>query len=174
MVYIKRIDIRGFKTFHRKVSLKLDRGLTIITGPNGSGKSNIIDAVKFALGELSPKELRGSSFEDVISNLGEGEGLKSAYVAIQFDNADRRIAVDSDYVTISRQYVRAGEGVYRLNGKRVSRRQINDALSASGINVSGVNIIPQGTVTRLAEVTAEERRKIIEDMTGIGVFDEKK
>ncbi|MEM2964454.1 MAG: chromosome segregation protein SMC [Candidatus Bathyarchaeia archaeon] len=174
MVYIKRIDIRGFKTFHRKVSLKLDRGLTIITGPNGSGKSNIIDAVKFALGELSPKELRGSSFEDVISNLGEGEGLKSAYVAIQFDNADRRIAVDSDYVTISRQYVRGGEGVYRLNGKRVSRRQINDALSASGINVSGVNIIPQGTVTRLAEVTAEERRKIIEDMTGIGVFDEKK
>lgn len=174
MVYIKRIDVKGFKTFHRKVSLNLDKGLTIITGPNGSGKSNLIDAVKFALGELSPKELRGSTFEDVISSTGEGEGLKSAYVAIQFDNADRRIPVDSDYVTISRQYVRGGEGVYRLNGKRVSRRQINDALSSSGINVSGVNIIPQGAVTRLAEVTAEERRKIIENMTGIGVFDEKK
>jgi len=174
LVHIRRIDVKGFKTFNKKVSLNLDKGLTVITGPNGSGKSNIMDAIKFSLGELSPKELRGSSFEDVISKIGKDQDLKSAYVAIQFDNTDRRIPIDSDYVTVSRQYVKGGEGVYRLNGKRVSRRQINDALSSTGLNISGINIIPQGAVTRLAEITPEERRKIIEDMVGIGVFDDKK
>ncbi|MEM4246002.1 MAG: chromosome segregation protein SMC [Candidatus Bathyarchaeia archaeon] len=173
-MYIRRIDLKGFKTFNHKVSLNLDRGLTVITGPNGSGKSNIMDAIKFALGELSPKMMRGSSLEDVISKTSPASPAKSAYVAIQFDNADRRIPIDSDTVTVSRQFAKGGEGIYRVNGKRVSRKQVNDMLSSAGISVSGLNIVPQHTITRLAEVTSEERRKILEDMIGIGVYDSKK
>lgn len=174
MVYIKRIDIRGFKTFRRRVSIDLEPGLTVITGPNGSGKSNVMDAVKFALGELSPKELRGGAFEDLISKSSPQDSARSAYVALRFENRDRRIPIDSDYVTISREFVKGGEGIYRINGKRVSRRQVNEALSSAGLTLSNLNIVPQHTVTRLADTTPEERRKIIENMIGIGVYDSKK
>ena len=174
MVYIRRIDLRGFKTFGKKVSLTLDRGLTVVTGPNGSGKSNVIDSVKFALGELSAKELRGGTITDLIHRGSPHATTKSAYVAIQFDNADRRLPVDADLVTISREFRRGGEGVYRLNGRRVSRKQLTDILSSADIQVSGHNIVQQHAITRLAEVTHEERRKIIEDMIGIAVYDSKK
>lgn len=174
MVYIRRIDLRGFKTFGKKVSLNLDRGLTVVTGPNGSGKSNVIDSIKFALGELSAKELRGGTITDLIHRGSPHATAKSAYVGIQFDNADRRIPVDADLVTISREFRRGGEGIYRLNGRRVSRKQLTDILSSADIQVSGHNIVQQHAITRLAEVTHEERRKIIEDMIGIAVYDSKK
>lgn len=174
MVYIRRIDLRGFKTFGKKVSLNLDRGLTVVTGPNGSGKSNVVDSIKFALGELSAKELRGGTITDLIHRGSPHATAKSAYVGIQFDNADRRIPVDADLVTISREFRRGGEGIYRLNGRRVSRKQLTDILSSADIQVSGHNIVQQHAITRLAEVTHEERRKIIEDMIGIAVYDSKK
>ena len=141
MVYIRRIDLRGFKTFGKKVSLTLDRGLTVVTGPNGSGKSNVIDSVKFALGELSAKELRGGTITDLIHRGSPHVTTRSAYVAIQFDNADRRIPVDVDAVTISREFRKDGEGIYRLNGRRVSRKQLTDILSSADIQVSGHNIV---------------------------------
>ena len=174
LVYIRRIDLRGFKTFGKKVSLTLDRGLTVVTGPNGSGKSNVIDSVKFALGELSAKELRGGTITDLIHRGSPHATARSAYVAVQFDNADRRIPVDADAVTISREFRKDGEGIYRLNGRRVSRKQLTDILSSADIQVSGHNIVQQHAITRLAEVTLEERRKIIEDMIGIAVYDSKK
>ncbi len=174
MVYIKRIDLRGFKTFGKKATVHLNRGLTIITGPNGSGKSNILDAVKFALGELSPKELRGETIGDLIHKGAMAASSHSAWVAVQFDNDDRRIPVDAEAVTISREFRRGGEGIYRMNGRRVSRKQLTDILSSADIQVSSYNIVPQHSITRLAEVTAEERRNIIEDMIGIAVYDTKK
>lgn len=174
MVYIKRIDLRGFKTFGKKTTIHLDRGLTIITGPNGSGKSNILDSVKFALGELSPKELRGETIGDLIHKSSQSVSPRSAWVAVQFDNHDRRIPIDAEAVTISREFRRGGEGIYRLNGKRISRKQLTDIFSSADIQVSSYNIVPQHAITRLAEVTAEERRKIIEDMIGIAVYDVKK
>ena len=174
MVYIKRIDLRGFKTFGKKATVHLDRGLTIITGPNGAGKSNILDSVKFALGELSPKELRGETISDLIHKGAQAVSSRSAYVAVQFDNHDRRIPVDSEAVTISREFRRGGEGIYRMNGRKISRKQLTDILSSADIQVSSYNIVPQHAITRLAEVTAEERRKIIEDMIGIAVYDTKK
>jgi len=174
LVYIKRVDLRGFKTFGRKATIHLGRGLTIITGPNGSGKSNILDSVKFALGELSPKELRGETISDLIHRGTQQASSRSAYVAVQFDNHDRRIPIDSEAVTISREFHRGGEGVYRLNGKRISRKQLTDILSSADIQVSSYNIVPQHAITRLAEVNPEERRKIIEDMVGIAVYDNKK
>ncbi len=173
MVYIKRIDLRGFKTFGRKVSISLDRGLTVITGANGSGKSNVMDSVKFTLGELSAKEMRGGSLADLISKTSDTH-TRSAYAGIQFDNSDRRIPVDSDLVTVSREFLRGGEGVYRMNGRRIPRKQLTEIMSSAGVDVTGFNIVPQHAVTRLAEVTPEERRKIVEDMIGIAVYDAKK
>jgi len=172
-VFIKRIDIRGFKTFSKKVSIGLDRGFTVVTGPNGSGKSNILDSLKFALGELSPRELRGQSLSDLVHK-GQGEGARSAYVAVQFDNSDHKIPVDSDLVTVSREFSRGGEGVYRLNGRRLSRKQVQDILSSADIQVTGFNLIAQHAITRLAEIGTEERRRILEDLIGIGVFETKK
>ena len=174
MVYIKRIDLRGFKTFGKKATVHLDRGLTIVTGPNGSGKSNILDSVKFALGELSAKELRGETIGDLIHKGAMAASSHSAWVAVQFDNQDRRIPIDAEAVTISREFRRGGEGIYRLNGRKVSRKQLTDILSSADIQVSGYNIVPQHAITRLAEVTPEERRAIIEDMIGIAVYDTKK
>ena len=174
MVYIKRIDLRGFKTFGKKATVHLERGLTIVTGPNGSGKSNILDSVKFALGELSPKELRGETIGDLIHKGAQASTTHSAWVAVQFDNHDRRIPVDAEAVTISREFRRGGEGIYRMNGRKISRKQLTDILSSADIQVSSYNIVPQHAITRLAEVTAEERRKIIEDMIGIAVYDLKK
>jgi len=174
LVYIKRIDLRGFKTFGKKTTVHLGRGLTIITGPNGSGKSNILDSVKFALGELSPKELRGETISDLVHKGAQAATTRAAYVAVQFDNNDRRIPIDSEMVTISREFRRNGEGIYRVNGKRTSRKQLTDILSSADIQVSSYNIVPQHAITRLAEVTAEERRKIIEDMIGIAIYDMKR
>jgi len=174
LVYIKRIDLRGFKTFGRKVTLKLGQGLTVVTGPNGSGKSNVLDSLRFALGELSPKELRGSSLSDLVSKSTLTNPPRSAYVSVQFDNADRRLPIDSGSVTISREFYKSGEGVYRLNGRRVSRKQLTELLSSADIQVSGYNIVPQHAITRLAEVTSEERRKIVEDLVGLGTYDLKK
>jgi len=174
LVYIKRIDLRGFKTFGKKAAVHLDRGLTIITGPNGSGKSNILDSVKFALGELSPKELRGETIGDLIHKGGQDASSRSAYVAVSFDNSDRRIPIDSEAVTISREFRHGGEGIYRLNGRRISRKQLTDILSSADIQVSSYNIVPQHAITRLAEVTTEERRRIIEDMIGIAIYDTRK
>ena len=173
MVHIKRIDIRGFKTFAKKVSVSFDRGFTVITGPNGSGKSNILDGLKFALGELSPRELRGRSLSDLVHK-SQGEGAHSAHVAVQFDNADRRIPVESDLVTISREFSKGGEGIYRLNGRRLSRKQVQDILSSADIQVTGFNLIAQHAITRLAEIGTEERRRILEELVGIGVFETKK
>ncbi len=174
MVLIKKIEMRNFKTFDKRVVLKIEKGLNVITGPNGSGKSNILDAVKFALGELSPKELRGTSISDVISQTSASNPKKSAYVLIQFENEDRRIPADTDSVSISREFHKTGEGIYRVNGRRVSRKQLLELLSSANIRVSGYNLIPQQSITRLAELTPEERRQVIEDLIGVKVYDEKK
>ncbi|MEM3022547.1 MAG: chromosome segregation protein SMC [Candidatus Bathyarchaeia archaeon] len=173
MVHIKRITIKGFKTFGRKTTISLEKGLTIVTGPNGSGKSNIMDSIKFALGELSPRELRGAAISDVIHK-SQKSPSGSAYVSLQFENLDRRIPVDSDIVTISREYSGGGEGVYRLNGKKISRKYLMDLLSSANIMATGHNMVPQHSVTRIAELSPEERMKIIADIVGIGVYDEKK
>ena len=173
MVYIKRIDIRGFKTFNKKVSVPLDRGFTVFTGPNGSGKSNILDSLKFALGELSAKELRGGSLSALIHKSAT-ETARSAHVVVQFDNSDRKIPVDSDLVTISREFSSGGEGIYRMNGKRLSRKEVQEILLSADIAVTGFNLIAQHSITRLAEISTEERRKILEDLIGLGAYETKK
>jgi len=178
MPYIKKIELKGFKSFGpQTVKVALDRGFTAITGPNGSGKTNIVDAVLFALGELSTRRLRAENAAKLIfhgSEKAELERAKMAKVIIQFDNIDGRIPVDTTTVTISREVYRNGQSVYRLNGRRISRGHILEILSMAAVSSTSQNIILQGTITRLTEISPMERRKIIEDLVGIAQYDAEK
>ncbi|MEM2099350.1 MAG: chromosome segregation protein SMC [Candidatus Bathyarchaeia archaeon] len=178
MPYIKKIELKGFKSFGpQPVKLVLDKGFTVITGPNGSGKTNIMDAILFCLGELSTRRLRAENAAKLIFHGSEKAGLekaKMAKVVIQFDNSDGVMPVDTSTVTVAREVYRNGQSVYRLNGRRISRAHILEILSMAGISSTTQNIIPQGTITRLTDVTPLERRKIIEDLVGIGQYDAEK
>jgi len=176
--YIKKIELKGFKSFGpQTVKVNLDKGFTAITGPNGSGKTNIMDALLFSLGELSTKRLRAENSSKLIFHGSERGGLekaKMAKVVVQFDNTDGVMPVETTTVTISREVYRNGQSVYRLNGRRMSRTHITETLSVAAISSMSQNIIPQGTITRLTDLTAPERRKIIEDLIGIAQYDEEK
>lgn len=178
MPYIKKIELKGFKSFGpQTVKVVLDKGFTAITGPNGSGKTNIVDAVLFALGELSTRRLRAESAAKLIFHGSEKAGLERAKIAkvtIQFDNTDGRLPVDTATVTISREVRRNGQSVYRLNGRRISRAHILEFLSMAGISSTSQNIILQGTITRLTEISPIERRKIIESLVGLAQYDAEK
>ncbi|MCW3983329.1 MAG: chromosome segregation protein SMC [Candidatus Bathyarchaeota archaeon] len=178
MPYIKKIELKGFKSFGpQTVKVNLDKGFTAITGPNGSGKTNIMDALLFSLGELSTRRLRAENSAKLIFHGSEKGGLekaKMAKVVVQFDNSDGLMPVDTNTVTISREVYRNGQSVYRLNGRRMSRTHITETLSMAAISSMSNNIIPQGTITRLTDLTSQERRKIIEDLIGIAQYDSEK
>lgn len=174
MVSIKKITIYGFKSFGpRRNIIDIPRGFTVITGPNGGGKSNVIDAVRFALGELSPHSLRVSRLSELIY---ESNGSKSSYarVSVVFDNTDRGIPIDADEVTVTRRLMQSGESVYQVNGKSVSRMDLLAILSAANIKPSGYNIISQGAVLGIAETSPEELRKLIEEIAGTAEYDRRK
>jgi len=176
MPFIKKIEINGFKTFGKKTTLTFDKGFIAITGPNGSGKTNIIDAVLFALGEMSARKLRATNFSSLIfhGGLNSNARKKKAKVVIQFDNSDGRLPTDTTTVTVSREIDQEGHSVYRVNGRKVSRAYAMEMLSMGGIAPNGHNVILQGMLTRLAEISPQERRKIIEDMIGIAQYDAEK
>jgi chromosome segregation protein len=178
MPYIKKIELKGFKSFGpQTVKVALDKGFTVVTGPNGSGKTNIMDACLFALGELSTRRMRAENAAKLIFHGSEKAGLekaKRAKVIIQFDNSDGVMPVDTVTVTVSREVYRNGQSVYRLNGRRISRTHILEILSIAAISSASQNIIPQGMITRLTDVTPTERRKIIEDLVGIAQYDAEK
>ena len=178
MPYIKKIELKGFKSFGpQTVKVALDKGFTAITGPNGSGKTNIMDACLFALGELSTRRMRAENAAKLIFHGSEKAGLekaKRAKVIIQFDNSDGTMPVDTVTVTVSREVYRNGQSVYRLNGRRISRTHILEILSMAAISSASQNIIPQGTITRLTDINTTERRKIIEDLVGIAQYDAEK
>ena len=178
MPYIKKIEIKGFKSFGPStIKIGLDKGFTAFTGPNGSGKSNIMDSVLFSLGELSTRRMRAENAAQLIFHGSDKAGQQKATMAkvvIQFDNSDGTMPVDTTTVTISREVYRNGQSVYRLNGRRMSRQYITETLSMSSISSMSQNIIPQGTLTRLTDINSIERRKIIEDLVGIGQYDEEK
>lgn len=178
MPYVKKIELRGFKSFGPKtVTVTLDKGFTVVTGPNGSGKTNIVDAILFVLGELSARRMRAENLAKLIFHGSPDAGLgkaKSAKVVLQFDNKDGRIPIDTNTVTISREVFRNGQCVYRLNGRRISRTNINNLLSMAGITSTSHNIILQGTINRMTDISSKDRRKILEDMVGIAQYDSEK
>ncbi len=179
MVYIKKLEIFGFKSFgSRNITLHFQKGLIAVTGPNGSGKSNILDAILFALGENSPKALRVDKFQSLFhdNTTANTNSNRIVRVSLTFDNIDRGIPVDKDSVTISREMFGAnsGESQYHMNGKKVSRNNIMELLEIVVASPNKLNIVQQGMITRISELNSEERRKIIEDIIGLSYFDEKK
>jgi chromosome segregation protein len=157
------------------ISTLVEPGFIAITGPNGSGKSNLLDAILFALGENSAKTLRVPNLSALIYD-GSVEEQKpsSAKVTLQFDNSDRRIPINSDTLTLSRELKQSGESIYSLNGKHTQRNTLADLLENALIASRGLNVVLQGMITRVADLVPDEKRKLIEQMVGIAQFDEKK
>ncbi|MGI0047361.1 MAG: AAA family ATPase [Nitrosotalea sp.] len=176
MVYIRKLEIFGFKSFGYKNTLvNFEPGLIAISGANGSGKSNILDAISFALGENSPKVMRVDKLRSLLHDVDNAHhGAKIARVSCHFDNSDRKIPVDSSTVTITREMDESGENIYYLNQKKVLRNHVLDLLEIANCGIHKLNIVQQGTITRISEFNADERRRIIEDIIGLAYFDEKK
>jgi chromosome segregation protein len=178
MPYIKKIELKGFKSFGPKTAtVILDKGFTAITGPNGSGKTNIADAVLFGLGELSARRMRAASLSKLIYHGYPDLNIKkanTAKVVIQFDNSDNHLPVDTKTVTISRELKNSGQSLYRLNGRRISRSHILNILSMAGISPTGHNVVLQGIITRMAEISSSDRRKMISNLVGIEQYDVEK
>lgn len=182
MTYIRRLELRGFKSSGpRPVAINFDKGFTVITGPNGSGKSNIADAILFAIGENSPKALRAANgrltglvYDPRKEDTQAAQRGNGCRVTIHFDNSDRSIPIDADLVTVSRELKEDGENVYYLNAKRTTRFALTQVLDLAGLTPGGLNIVPQGSATRVADLTPEEKRRMIEDVVGIARFDERK
>lgn len=171
MVYISKLEIRGFKSFERNVTIELVRGFNAISGQNGSGKSNIIDAIRFVLGENSPKSLRESKMTSLIN---ERSKIKQARVSVQLVNDDHALPLQEDTVNITRELFEDGSQKYFLNGKRSTRNAIIDLMLSSRISYDGINIVPQGALNRIAETTPAERRAMLEDIVGIKAYDDRK
>jgi chromosome segregation protein len=175
LVHIKKVEIYGFKSFgFKNTTVQFEPGLISISGPNGSGKSNILDAIIFALGENRPKIMRAPNLRSLIHDVkGSRHGSKMARSSVHFDNSDRKIAVDSDTVEITRELNDQGDNIYYLNKKKINRSQILDLLDVANAGLGALNVVQQGTVTRISEYTSEENRQRIEDLIGLSSFDEK-
>ncbi|MFQ6087293.1 MAG: chromosome segregation protein SMC [Candidatus Methanofastidiosia archaeon] len=176
MVYIKKITMRGFKSYgSRKVSVSFSKGFTCIVGPNGSGKSNVVDAISFVLGRLSTKSMRADVLTDLIFGGYKSKlGAKLAEVSIYFDNKDGTFPSERKEVVISRTVDLSGKSVYRLNRKRETRGYILDMLSQIGIFPEGHNLVMQGDVARFIKMNRWERRGVIEEISGILEYNEKR
>ena len=177
MVHIRKVEIFGFKSFgFKNTTVDFEPGLVSISGPNGSGKSNILDAVIFALGENRPKIMRADKLRSLIHDIeGEGRrGPKMTRVSVHLDNSDRKIPIDSNMVTVTREMDDKGEYIYYLNQKKDKREHILDLLEVANAGLHQLNVVQQGTVTRISEFTPEEKRQAIEDLIGLSFFDEKK
>jgi len=177
LVHIKKVEIFGFKSFGFKNTIvDFEPGLISISGPNGSGKSNILDAIIFALGENRPKVMRAPNLRALIHDI-EGStrrGPKMARSSVQFDNTDRKIPVDSDLVTITREMNDKGDNIYFLDKTKVQRQKVLELMELANAGLNQMNAVQQGTVTRISEFTSEEKRETIEALIGLSAFDEKK
>ena len=158
-MYLKSIEIQGFKSFANKIKLEFHNGITGIVGPNGSGKSNGADAVRWVLGEQRVKQLRGSSMQDVIfAGTQARRPLGFAYVAITLDNSDGALPIDYREVTIARRIYRSGESEYLLNGTVCRLRDVNELFYDTGIGKEGYSIIGQGQIDRILSDKPQDRR----------------
>lgn len=175
MVRLERIVIQGFKSFKRKVSIPFPTGFSVITGPNGSGKSNISDCISFVFGKTSPKNLRAKKARDLIFHGSKSKGGSDfAKVMLVFSNKGKILPLEEEEVSISRRINKAGISTYRLNGRVVTRQELLDVFAQARIHPDGHNIIRQGDVTRIIEMNPLERRIVLDEISGISEYDEKK
>ena len=174
-MYLKSIEVQGFKSFANKIKFQFHNGITGIVGPNGSGKSNVADAVRWVLGEQRIKQLRGASMQDVIFSGTElRKPLSYAYVAITLDNSDHQLAIDYDEVTVSRRLYRSGESEYAINGTICRLKDVNELFYDTGIGKEGYSIIGQGQIDAILSGKPEERRELFDEAAGIVKFKRRK
>ncbi|MHB8063047.1 MAG: chromosome segregation protein SMC, partial [Ruminiclostridium sp.] len=167
-MYLKRLEIQGFKSFADKISLDFASGITAVVGPNGSGKSNIGDAVRWVLGEQSAKTLRGSKMEDVIfAGTEHRKAVGFAEVSLTIDNTDNYLSVSYSEVTITRRVYRSGESEYYINKTSCRLKDIHELFLDTGIGRDGYSIIGQGRVDEILSSKSEDRRHIFEEASGI-------
>ena len=174
-MYLKNIEVHGFKSFAQKINFEFHNGITGIVGPNGSGKSNVGDAVRWVLGEQSAKQLRGGNMQDVIfSGTETRKPLSFASVAITLDNSDHKLPVDFNEVTVTRRLYRSGESEYLINGSACRLKDINEMFYDTGIGKEGYSIIGQGQIDKILSGKPEERRELFDEAAGIVKFKRRK
>ena len=174
-MYLKSIEVQGFKSFANKIKFEFHNGITGIVGPNGSGKSNVADAVRWVLGEQRVKQLRGGTMQDVIfSGTENRKPLSYASVAITLDNADHQLPVDYEEVTVTRKLYRSGESEYLINGAGCRLKDINEMFYDTGIGKEGYSIIGQGQIDKILSGKPEERRELFDEAAGIVKFKRRK
>lgn len=174
-MYLKSIEVQGFKSFANKIKFDFHNGITGIVGPNGSGKSNVADAVRWVLGEQRVKQLRGGSMQDVIfSGTENRKPLSYASVAITLDNSDHKLPVEYQEVTVTRKLYRSGESEYLINGAACRLKDINEMFYDTGIGKEGYSIIGQGQIDRILSGKPEEKRELFDEAAGIVKFKRRK
>ncbi|MDR0964258.1 MAG: chromosome segregation protein SMC [Clostridium sp.] len=174
-MYLKNIDIQGFKSFAHKISFQFHNGITAIVGPNGSGKSNVADAVRWVLGEQRVKQLRGANMQDIIFSGTEArKPLSYAYVSITLDNQDHQLMTPFDEVTVARRIYRSGESEYLLNGTVCRLKDVHELFYDTGIGKEGYSIIGQGQIDKILSGKPEERRELFDEAAGIVKFKRRK
>ena len=174
-MYLKSIEVQGFKSFANKILFEFHNGITGIVGPNGSGKSNVGDAVRWVLGEQSAKSLRGASMQDVIfSGTENRKPMGFASVSITMDNSDHKLPIEFDEVTVTRRVYRSGESEYRINGSACRLKDINELFYDTGIGKEGYSIIGQGQIDKILSGKPEERRELFDEAVGIVKFKRRK
>ncbi|MGE4213378.1 MAG: chromosome segregation protein SMC [Anaerotignaceae bacterium] len=167
-MYLKRLDLQGFKSFPEKVKLEFNKGITTVVGPNGSGKSNISDSVRWVLGEQRAKSLRGDKMEDVIfAGTTNRKALGFAEVSLTIDNEDHKMPLDYSEITVTRTVYRSGESKYMINGTTCRLKDIHELFMDTGVGREGYSIIGQGRIDEILSSKSEDRRRLFEEAAGI-------
>ena len=176
-MYLKSLELHGFKSFPNRTVLTFERGATVIVGPNGSGKSNLSDAMRWVLGELSSRNIRGTKMEDVIfGGTDDRRPMGFAEVSVTFDNTDPNNRLDSEFdeVTVTRRYFRTGESEYLINREKKRLRDIYELFMNTGVGREGYSIIGQGKIAEIISKKSDERRQIFEEAAGISKYRHRK
>ena len=172
---LKSIELYGFKSFADRTRIELDEGICALVGPNGSGKSNVVDAIKWALGEQSAKRLRGDEMSDVVFNgSASRQPLSAAEVTLSFDNRKRFLAIDADEIHLTRRVYRSGESEYLINGNASRLKDFREIVAGVGLGSQGYAVIEQGRVEALLQSSSAQRRAVLEEAAGVSRFNAKK
>jgi chromosome segregation protein len=175
MTYVKRLVMKGFKSFVKKTELPFTPGINVVLGPNGSGKSNVSDALCFVLGRLSIKSMRATKAKNLIFMGSKAAGpAKEAVVEIVFDNSSQTFSIDSKEISLKRIVRKNGQSIYKINGDTKTRQEVLSLLAQAGIDPNGFNIVLQGGIQDFVKMHSEERRKVIEEVAGISIYEMRK
>src|SRR3989338_6990089 len=175
MTYIKRMVMHGFKSFARRTELNFDQGISVVLGPNGSGKSNVTDALCFVLGRLSIKSMRAAKARNLLF-MGSKyiKPAREAVVEIVFDNKKRTFSIDEEEISLKRIVRYNGQGVYKINNETKTRIEVIEMLAQAGIDPYGFNLILQGQIQSIVKMPSDDRRKIVEEVAGISIYESRK